>query len=151
MTHWNLVGELAAGLRVALKELKKPAEFATEPEQLTPVNVYIHRMPPDDSETNYPCVLVEWLQTREDIQNNSIAQIGITCATYAHTERGIADCFIIFESVRRYILENQILAKRFRLVDDLIWQTPESQPNPFFFVLGQVSYEIYQPAQGFFY
>lgn len=157
MTHTRLIEELAAEVRDALKGLKLPIEYQREREDLitdtddfVTVNVFENYLPENIFETTsyLPFVLVEWLETHDDLKAGSTADIGLSIATFSFEQYAWKNAFHIMSILRERLLEKRLIAKRFRL-KDAKWQTPESQPREFFYITGILSYDIYQPIENF--
>ena len=151
MTHINLIRELARELRVLLIQTDLPKEYATDasPDDFVPVNVFEQYLPKDlfDETAYYPLVMVEWLSTVDNLKEISTAQVGLTIGTYAKEADGWVDAFYLMELIRQHLLKHRLIAQKFRLVEEINWQVPETQPSPFFFVMGTLSYEMFQPQE----
>ena len=154
MTSADLVKTVAAEIRTALADVKLRTEYAKKPteENFVSVNVFEQYLPQDLFETTsyYPLVIVEWLDTKDDLdEEKSIATIGLTMGTYAKEADGFLDALHLAEVIRQRLLTHRILAKKFRLVDEVNWTTPEAQPIPFYIILDELKYNIQQPVQEF--
>ena len=157
MTTTLLIESLAAEIRDATKLLKLPIEYHNERERRTQmtwraVHVYEQYIPADlfQNDTYYPCVIVEWLSTVDRTrgrENGSIATVGLSFGVFAKEADAWKDCFHLMEIVRYRLLEKRTIAKRFRLEDELTWETAANQPTPFFYGYGEVQYGIYQPYE----
>lgn len=151
MTHINLIRSLADELRGLLNRVKLPVEYATTatPDDFIKVNVFEQFLPKDlfDETTYYPLVLVEWLSTLDNLKSVSTAQIGLTIGTYAKEADGWIDAFYLMELIRQHLLKNRLIAQKFRLTGEVNWQVPSEQPAPFFFIMAELSYEIFQPQE----
>ena len=151
MTHINLIRALADELRGLLSRVKLPVEYATTAthDDFITVNVFEQFLPQDlfDETTYYPLVLVEWLSTVDNLKEHSTAQAGITIGVYAKEEDGWIDAFYLMELVRQHLLRKRLIAQKFRLTEEIVWQVPEQSPLPFVFIMGSLSYEMFQPQE----
>ena len=151
MTHINLIRSLAGELRGLLSRVKLPVEYATTAttDDFIKVNVFEQFLPKDlfDETTYYPLVLVEWLSTLDNLKNASTAQVGLTIGVYAKEQDGWVDALYLLELVRQHLLRKRLIAQKFRLTEEITWQVPSEQPLPFFFVMGSLSYEIFQTQE----
>lgn len=147
MTHSELVRAVAAEIKKALTNVKLRTEYATTPteENFVQVNVFSQYLPQDLFETSsyYPLVIVEWLDTKDDLdEEKSVATIGLTLGVFAKEADGWLDAFHLMEVIRQRLLEHRILEKKFRLIDEVNWTTPEAQPTPFFIIIAELKYSI---------
>ena len=151
MTHINLIRALADELRGLLGRVKLPVEYAEKAtaEDFIKVNVFEQFLPKDlfDETTYYPLVLVEWLSTVDNLKELSTAQVGLTIGVYAKEEDGWIDAFYLMELVRQHLLRKRLIAQKFRLTEEITWEVPSEQPLPFFFIMGNLSYEMFQPQE----
>lgn len=152
MIHANLIDAVAAEVQDALKNLRLPTEYMYDPapDNFVPVNVFKQYLPADlfEQTSYYPFVMVEWLSSEDNLKKGSTAQIGLTVGTFAKEHDGYLDAFTILDALRIRLLNKRILAKKFVLVEDAAtWETPQSQPQPFFIVFGSLSYQMYLPQE----
>lgn len=151
MTHINLIRALADELRGLLSRVKLPVEYAASAtaEDFISVNVFEQFLPKDlfDETTYYPLVLVEWLSTLDNLKNASTAQVGLTIGVYAKEADGWIDALYLMELIRQHFLKKRLIAQKFRLTEEINWQVPSSQPEPFFFIMGELTYEIFQAQE----
>lgn len=151
MTHIELIIALAEELRGLLKRVKLPVEYAAAAaaEDFISVNVFEQFLPKDlfDETTYYPLVLVEWLSTQDKLEDESTAQVGLTIGTYAKEKDNWIDAFYLMELIRQHLLRKRLIARKFRLVEEINWQVPSEQPAPFFFIMCELSYNIFQPEE----
>lgn len=156
MTHTFLIEGIAAELRSALAKVKMPTEYMEKAaeENFTQINVFEQYIPTDlFEETNYfPCAIVEWLDTTDKMSGQEIkskARIGLSIGVFAKEADGYKDAFHLMEICRERLLSKRIIANRFRLSDEVTWETAQSQPAPFFFVYAELEYNIYQIQEPF--
>lgn len=144
MTHARLIAELAAVIKMASAQVKLPLE-SKEPVE---VEVLENYLPEDLFETTsyLPFVLVEYLETVDDFKDGSSAHVGLTVGTYAEEFDAWRDAFHLFEVVRQHVLECRVIAKRFRLTGAR-WQAPDTQPRPFFYLVAELTFDIFQPSE----
>ncbi len=153
MTTAHLVAAIAAELRDATANLKLPIEYHNEAQRRAEttwrrVQVFEQYIPADlfEETSYYPLVVVEWLSTRDKlrgVENGSIATVGLSFGVFAKEADGWKDCFHLMEVCRERLLSKRTLAKRFRLEDELTWETAGQQPAPFFYAYGEAQYQIY--------
>lgn len=146
MTAARLIKELSEEIRRATAGLKLEAEY---PAQEVAVNVFEQVLPREAYEsTSYlPFVAVEFLSVKDDLQTHSTIKIGLTIATYAPDYTGWLDAFHLMEAIRLKLLTCRVIGRRFRLEDELSFETPDSQPDGFFYILGEATYSTFQPCQ----
>lgn len=159
MTTTLLVESIAAEIRDATALLKLPVEYHNEQERRMEktwrkVRVYEQYIPADlfENDTYYPCAIVEWVSTRDKVrgrENGSIATIGLSFGVFAREGDGWKDCFHLMELVRQRLLTKRTIAQRYRLEDEITWETAANQPTPFFYGYGEAQYGIYQPQEPF--
>lgn len=156
MTITHLVAAVADEIRDATSELRLPIEYQNERQRRAEttwrkVNVYEQYLPEADFQNDnyYPLVVVEWLHTRDKLRgadNGSIATIGLSFGVFAKEADGWKDCIHLMELVRQRLLSKRILARQFRLEEEITWETAGQQPTPFFYAYGEIQYQIY-PVQ----
>lgn len=147
MNSAELVRAVATEIKKALANVKLRTEYATTPteENFVPVNVFEQYLPQDLFETSsfWPCVIVELLEIKDDLdEEKSVATIGLTMGVFAKESDGYLDALHLMEVIRQQLLSHRILDKKFRLVDEVNWTTPESQPTPFYVILAELKYSI---------
>lgn len=151
MTHIRLIKALSGELRGLLSRVKMPLEYAetATPGDFVSVNVFEQFLPQDlfEETTYYPLCLVEWLTTTDDLKKVSTAQVGVTIGTYAKEQDGWIDALYLMELIRQHLLKRRLIGKRFRLTGEINWEVPTTQPAPFFFVMGTLSYEMFQAQE----
>ena len=157
MTTTLLVETVAAEIRDATRLLKLPIEYHNERELRAEatwrqVRVYEQYIPADlfQNDTYYPCVIVEWLSTTDrlrGVENGSTATVGLSFGVYAKEADAWKDCLHLMEVVRQRLLEKRTLAKKFRLEDEITWETAANQPTPFFYGYAELNYQIYQMTE----
>ena len=150
MTHARLIEELAAEVEDALKDAKLPVEYqkTPTPEDFVKVNVFAGYLPEDlfENSSYWPCVIIEYLETHDDLKAGSLVTLGISICTFALEADAWKDCLHLMELTRERLLTRLLLAKRFRL-HDLKWSTPTEQPREFYIISGEVVYEIFLPQE----
>ena len=147
MTSAELVRAVATEIKKALANVKLRTEYATEPteENFVSVNVFEQYLPQDLFETSsyYPCVIVELLEIKDDLdEQKSVATIGLTMGVFAKESDGYLDALHLMEVIRQRLLSHRILDKKFRLIDEVTFETPEYQPAPFYVILAELKYSI---------
>lgn len=157
MTTTLLVEALAAEIRDATELLKLPIEYHNQRQRRVEstwrqVHVYEQYIPADlfQNDTYYPCVIVEWLSTLDSVrgrENGSIATVGLSFGVFAKEADAWKDCFHLMEVVRQRLLSKRTIAERYRLEDDVTWETAANQPAPFFYGYAELQYQIYQPQE----
>ena len=151
MTHINLIRALADELRGLLSRVKLPVEYAEKAtaEDFIKVNVFEQFLPKDlfEETTYYPLVLVEWLSTVDNLKEHSTAQIGLTLGVYAKEADGWIDALYLMELIRQHFLRKRLIAQKFRLTEEINWQVPSEQPLPFMFIMGELTYEMFQAQE----
>lgn len=150
MTHANLIESIAAELRDATKEIRFTTEYAEHPttENYTPINIFSQYIPADlfDSTTYFPCIIVEWLETEDDIKGSDVGttvRVGLSIGVFAKESDGWKDAFHLMEVCKERLLRKRTIAERFRLVDKVNWETAQNQPTPFFFVYAELAYDAF--------
>lgn len=151
MTHIHLIQALASELKELLSHVKMPTEYAAEPtaDNFIAVNIFEQYLPKNlfEETTYFPFVLVEWLETQDNLKEGSTAQIGLTFGTYALEENGWIDAFYLMELVRERLLSKRLIANRFRLADEVQWQIESDQPSPFFILYASLNYQLFLPQE----
>ena len=157
MTTTLLVEALAAEIRDATALLKLPIEYHNQRQRRAEstwrqVHVYEQYIPADlfQNDTYYPCVIVEWLSTLDRLrgrENGSIATVGLSFGVFAKEADAWKDCFHLMEVVRERLLSKRTLVDRYRLEDEMTWETAANQPTPFFYGYAELQYQIYQPQE----
>lgn len=151
MTHIDLIQALAAELKELLSHVKMPTEYAAEPtaDKIVGINIFEQYLPKNlfEETTYFPFVLVEWLETQDNLKEGSTATVGLTIGVFALEENGWSDAFYIMELIRARLLSKRLIAKRFRLTDEINWQVESNQPSPFFILYGTLSYEMFLPQE----
>lgn len=156
MTHTHLIESIAAELKDATKELRLPTEYMENPsaENFTTINIFTQYIPADlfDVTSYFPCVIVEWLSTEEKLSGKKIGstvRVGLSIGVFAKEADGWKDAFHLVEICRERLLRKRTIAERFRLVDEVSWETAQNQPTPFFFVYAELEYDMFQIQEPF--
>ena len=156
MTVADLISAIGTEIKAATANLKLPVEYHNERERQMQstwqkVNVFEQYIPQDlwEQTSYYPCVVVEWLETQDDLKDGATAIIGLTCGVFAKEVDGWKDGLYLTEIIRERLLTVRTVAKRYRLTGKVVWQTPQNQPAPFFFTYAELSYQIYLPQEVF--
>lgn len=159
MTTTALIEGIAAEITSATQNLLLPVEYQNQKTKklektLRKVNVYQQYIPRDmfENDSYYPCVIVEWLNITDEMNGadaNSTANVGISCGVYSYESDGWKDCFRLTDLIRTRLLTRRLIADKFRLKGDVLWETGENQPLPFFFTYATLPYGIYQPQEPF--
>lgn len=144
MTPARLIGDLAAEIKKATGQVNLPLETQGN----VGVEILTQYLPEDLFEdTSYlPFVLVELISIKDEFKEGSTAQVGLTVGTFAKEADGWLDAFHLMEVVRQQLLERRVIGRRFRLRESQ-WEVPETQPRPFFYVNGLLTYELFQPQE----
>lgn len=144
MTPARLVTELAGRIRKTSAQVRLPLE-SKEP---VGVEVFEQYLPEDLFETTsyLPFVLVELMSLKDDFKEGSTAQVGMTIGIYSEGVDGWLDAFHLAEVIRQDVLTWRVVAKRYRLTEAQ-WDVADTQPKPFFFVTGILSFDIFQPFE----
>ncbi len=156
MTTVNLIESVAAEIKAVTKNLRLPLEYHGTRSNAVQraVHVYEQQIPHDlfESDEYFPCCTVEFLSLHDTVRGTdvkSIATIGLSCGVFAKESYAWRDCFHLTELCRQRLLSVRTLAEKFRLADDITWEAPPQQPTPFFILLAELNYEIYQPQEPF--
>lgn len=145
MTHARLIAELAAAIKEASSDIILPLEA---PAGLrVPLNVFENYLPDDAFEVDsyLPFVLVEFIETHDDLKQGSTCTIGLTVGVYAPERDAFLDALHIMEVLRLRLLTRRVIANRFRLTNAL-WQSPDVQPRPFFYLTGELQFNLFLPT-----
>ena len=152
----NLITALAEEIRDATSNLKLPVEYQDETarqlkDTWVNVNIFEQQIPRDlfQETAYYPCCIVEFLSLSDNLKSGSIATVGLSLGVFAKEFDGWQDAFHLMEVVRERLLTRRLIAKKFRLTEEVVWQTAQEQPAPFFFVYGELNYEIFFPQEKF--
>lgn len=144
----RLINGLKEEISVAVKDYRMKAEDQADKK----VTVYAQHIPNDDFEDDsyYPLVIVS-LQKVEDAEplegTGSTATVGITFGVYGEDKMAWVDLLSIMERVRQRLLVFRKIDRRFRLILPARFETIETQPYPFWFGYGTVTYQIGQPNE----
>lgn len=154
MTPANLIQALADELREATAQIRFPTEYArrAEPSDFVKVQVFKQYLPENlfEEQNYYPCICAELLKVEDDLSEFSKAEVALSCGVYAYEENAWLDLFHLMEVVRHRVLTKRVIANRFRIVNAEWGLIDEAtQPRPFLFGQGILTYAIYQPQEGF--
>lgn len=152
MTINNLLEELSIEICDATKNFKLEREYHTvSGENFRPIKIFTQYIPTDlfEAEDYFPCVTVELIELRDILQGKSLATISISCGVFAKEFDAYRDAFTLLQIIRHRLLTKRTIAEKFRLTDEMVWQMPNQQPTPFFFVYGEAVYETFQPQEEF--
>ena len=144
MTPARLVSELATAIKKACAQVRLPLES----EEAVAVEVFTQYLPEDLFETTryLPFALVELLSIKDDFKEGSRAEVGLTLGIYAPDADAWLDGFHLMEVIRQEVLTWRVVARRFRLLG-IQWELPETQPRPFFYATGQLTFDIFQAEE----
>lgn len=150
MTHAHLIESIAAELKDATKNVRLPTEYAENPtaENFTPINIFGVYIPEDlfQKTSFFPCIIVEFLSLDEKLSGKdagAVARVGLSIGVFAKEADGWKDAFHLMEICRERLLSKRTIAERFRLVDEVHWETAQTQPRPFFFLYGEFLFDTY--------
>lgn len=144
MIPTRLVQAVADELREAVKDYSMAAEGAEN----KGVTVYAQHIPDEDfkTDTYYPLAIVS-LQKTEDNSDGAIATLGFTFGVYGEDADAWQDLLSIMERVRQRLLTRRVVARRFRLLMPLVFETIEVQPYPYWFGYATAKYSFAQPSE----
>lgn len=148
MTPLNLIEVLAEDIQKEVANYKFIAQYQEDKF----VRVYAQDIPTAEfkSDTYYPFVLIQLLNVEDDV-TDSVASVLFTIGTYNGEERrdGWRDHLNLCETIRQYILKNEVVGKLYVLQLPLFWGEVEKQSEDFSYANFFVQYRVPRPSTNY--
>lgn len=158
MTSVDLMEELAAEVRDAVKNFKFPAEYQAAKK----ISVYLFDLPTENfrDQTYYPMILIEHPTTTAREDDKLIAEIVLTFGIYQgeaavgnakeiQGDEGFVDCGDgwkdlenLSECVLARLLKKKFIGKKYRREGPAVWVRSEYQGDRFLFGFLTLNYEL---------
>lgn len=148
----DLVKFVADEIRKVVRTVKFPIEHHAKTDlEFKPITVYEQLLPREafNDDTYYPFVLVEWLNTSDDLNGSdakSVSTIGLSMGVFAAESWGFRDALHLTELIRYQLLTRRVVGNKFRLTDAANWEVSNEQPLPFFFTFATLNYQHFLPS-----
>ena len=106
----------------------------------------------DDYESNFPCVIVklgDMTDTEEQSREHSSVKVSILAGVYDESPecQGYIDLLNLQEHIRKWLLEERVLGRKFLLKMPLVSKLDESETWPVYFGVMELLYELGRPVR----
>ena len=169
MTRAELMTALTDGLKTLLKGYALPSRVRGQ-EVMQEVKVFAQYLPQpsgitfadkaaglknytaDDFESNLPCVIVKlagMTDTEEQSQAHSSVKVEILLGVYDESPecQGYMDILNLQEVIRKWLMEERVLARKFLLKMPLLSSLDEAETWPVYFGTMSMTYELGRPVR----
>lgn len=169
MTRAELMTALTEGLKEQLKgyalpsrvkgqevmqEVKVFAQYLPQPEGVTfsDKSTGLKNYTAYDYESNFPCVIVklgDMTDTEEQSRKHSSVNVSILAGVYDESPecQGYVDLLNLQEVIRKWLMEERVLARKFLLRMPLTCALDDSETWPVYFGTMAMSYELGRPVR----
>ena len=148
------VDGIEPSMQEVMQEVKIFAQYLPQPSGITfaDKNTGLKNYADYDYESNFPCVIVkleDMTDTMENSREHSSVKVSILAGVYDESPecQGYIDLLNLQEVIRKWLLEEQILARRFVLRMPLVSHIDESETWPVYFGSMSMSYELARPVR----
>ena len=151
----------STGIQSVMQEVKIFAQYIPQPsgitfEQRTYPNKRpydrLHDYQDDDYESNFPCVIVklgDMTDNEEQSRNHSSVKVSILDGVYDESPecQGYMDLLNLQEVIRKWLLEERVLSRKFLLRMPLMSKLDDSDTWPVYFGVMELNYELGRPVR----
>ena len=177
MTRAELIDSLTSGLKALLKgytlpsrlqgvdgvdpsmqviqqEVKVFAQYLPQPEGITfaEKNTGLKNYADSDYESNFPCVIVklgDMTDMEEQSRSHSSVKVVLLAGVYDESPecQGYVDLLNLQEVIRKWLMEERVLARKFLLKMPLLSSLDEAETWPVYFGTMSMTYELGRPVR----
>ena len=151
----------SSGIQNVMQEVKVFAQYLPQPEGITfdsreypNIRKYdrLKNYDADDYESNFPCVIVklgDMTDSEEQSRNHSSVKVSILAGVYDESPecQGYMDLLNLQEVIRKWLLEERVLARKFLLRMPLMSRLDDSETWPVYFGTMELTYELGRPVR----
>ena len=144
----------SSGIQSVMQEVKVFAQYLPQPEGITfaEKNTGLKNYADYDYESNFPCVIVklgDMTDNEEQSRNHSSVKVSILAGVYDESPecQGYADLLNLQEVIRKWLLEERVLARKFLLRMPLMSTLDDSDTWPVYFGTMEMMYELGRPVR----
>ncbi len=106
----------------------------------------------EDYESNFPCVIVklgDMTDTEEQSRNHSSVNVVILAGVYDESPdcQGYIDLLNLQEVIRKWLLEERVLGRKFLLKMPLVSKLDDSDTWPVYFGVMELTYQLGRPVR----
>ena len=153
--------DTSAGIQNIMQEVKIFAQYLPQPSGITfEQRTYPNKRPydrlqdyqDDDYESNFPCVIVklgDMTDNEEQSRNHSSVKVSILAGVYDESpeSQGYMDLLNLQEVIRKWLLEERVLARKFLLRMPLMARLEDNDTWPVYFGVMELNYELGRPVR----
>ncbi len=151
----------SSGIQNVMQEVKVFLQYLPQPEGITfdsreypNIRKYdrLKNYDADDYESNFPCVIVklgDMTDSEEQSRNHSSVKVSILAGVYDESPecQGYMDLLNLQEVIRKWLLEERVLARKFLLRMPLMSRLDDSETWPVYFGTMELTYELGRPVR----
>ena len=151
----------STGIQSVMQEVKIVAQYIPQPSGITfEQRTYPNKRPYDrlhdyqdyDYESNFPCVIVklgDMSDSEEQSAEHSAVKVSILAGVYDESPecQGYVDLLNLQEVIRKWLIEERVLARKFLLRMPLTCALDDSDTWPVYFGTMAMSYELGRPVR----
>ena len=151
----------STGIQSVMQEVKIFAQYIPQPSGITfEQRTYPNKRPFDrlhdyqdyDYESNFPCVIVklgDMTDNEEQSRNHSSVKVSILAGVYDESPecQGYMDLLNLQEVIRKWLLEERVLARKFLLRMPLMSRLEDNDTWPVYFGVMELNYELGRPVR----
>ena len=151
----------SSGIQNVMQEVKVFAQYLPQPEGITfdsreypNIRKYdrLKNYDADDYESNFPCVIVklgDMTDNEEQSRNHSSVKVSILAGVYDESPecQGYMDLLNLQEVIRKWLLEERVLSRKFLLRMPMVSKLDDSETWPVYFGTMELTYELGRPVR----
>lgn len=148
------VDGIEPSMQVIQQEVKVFAQYLPQPSGITfaDKSTGLKNYTADDYESNFPCVIVkldDMTDTEENSREHSSVKVNILAGVYDESPecQGYIDLLNLQEHIRKWLLEERVLARKFLLKMPMTSHLDESETWPVYFGTMSMTYELARPVR----
>lgn len=137
-----------------MQEVKVFAQYLPQPQGITfaDKSTGLKNYTADDYESCFPCVIVkldDMTDTEENSREHSSVKVNILAGVYDESPecQGYIDLLNLQEHIRKWLLEERVLARKFLLKMPMTSHFDESETWPVYFGTMSMTYELARPVR----
>ena len=137
-----------------MQEVKVFAQYLPQPSGITFADkaAGLKNYTADDYESNFPCVIVklaDMQDTEEQSREHSSVKVSILLGVYNESPecQGYIDLLNLQEHIRKWLMEERVLARKFLLRMPLVSALVDSETWPVYFGTMSMTYELGRPVR----
>ena len=148
------VDGIEPSMQVIQQEVKVFAQYLPQPAGITFADkaAGLKNYTESDYESNFPCVIVklaDMTDTEEQSRTHSSVKVNILFGVYDESPecQGYIDLLNLQEHIRKWLMEERVLARKFLLRMPILSRIDDSDTWPVYFGVMELNYELGRPVR----